>query len=299
MKEWELTIGADWAGAKAETVLRRAAGMAPSYISALKFRPGGITCNGEPAASTQRLRPGDVLRARIDDAGGGNAAEPMAVPLSFVYEDEYLAVLNKRAPMAVHGSLSGGECTVANALAALWGPEQAFHPVNRLDRGTSGLMVLARSGYIHDRLRRQLHSEDFCRVYLGIVLGRPPEPRGSVTLPLGPREGDGRRGISPDGGQEARTDYRLLECRSRAALLELRLFTGRTHQIRAHMAALGHPLAGDVLYGAGEEPGLERPALHSWRIRLRHPVTRTLLELEAPFPADLRDFWESLPSRQE
>ena len=143
MKMLEIKIEEAMAGRTVRSVLLREGRMAASHLSSLKFREGGLLLNGQRARSSDVLRPGDILAARIDDGRGENPAQPMEAPLDFVWEDEYLAVLNKAAGMAVHGSLQGGACTVANALAARWGREQTFHPVNRLDRGTSGLMLIA------------------------------------------------------------------------------------------------------------------------------------------------------------
>lgn len=282
-------------------VLKESRKLPGSYISALKFREDGIWLNGKPARVSQEVLPGGRVSVRLDDEGGRNEAEPMEFAPDFVYEDEYLAVLNKPAGMAVHGSLQGSECTVANALAFLWGSGQAFHPVNRLDKGTSGLMLIAKSGCIHDMLRRALHTEDFVREYLAVAEGLAEETEGEIALPIGSGEGL-CRAIRPDG-QPSLTRYKVLwtgETGGKArTLFWVRPLTGRTHQIRVHMAASGHPLCGDAMYGAAEAcPG--RPALHSFRVRFRHPVTEAEMRFAAPLPEDLKALlpaaadWEAL-----
>ena len=287
MKMLEIKIEEGMAGRTVRSVLLREGHMAASHLSSLKFREGGLLLNGQRARSSDVLRPGDMLAARIDDGRGENPAQPMEAPLDFVWEDEYLAVLNKAAGMAVHGSLQGGACTVANALAARWGREQTFHPVNRLDRGTSGLMLIAKSAYLHDRLRLALHSDSLRREYLALVEGVMDPPCGHITLPIG-SDGTPRRRVDRQG-QSAHTEYATLLTHGGLSLLRLTLHTGRTHQIRVHLSALGHPLLGDALYGGlAAEPG--RPALHSFLLRFTHPITGEVIECRAPLPEDLRIF---------
>ena len=291
MKYLTIPITAPMEGRSVRSVLLREGQMAASYISALKFREAGILLNSQPVRTVDAVREGNVLAARIDDEGGGNPAEPMEAPLRFVWEDEYLAVLDKRPGMAVHGSLRGGECTVANALAYLWGSDQPFHPVNRLDKGTSGLMLIAKSAYVHDRLRRALHTDGLHREYLALTEGPLCPEAGVITLPIGPDEGTRRR-IDPNG-QSAETEYEQLSCREGVALVRCVLRTGRTHQIRVHFSAIGHPLLGDGLYGGAARTGLARPALHSCLLRFTHPVTGESVECSSPLPQDLAEIWGS------
>ena len=198
-------------------------------------------------------------------------------------------VVNKSAPLAViPSSLVPTEPTLAAGLMAYLGPSAAIHPVNRLDRGTTGLMVVAKSGYIHDQLRRRLHSGDFFRSYLAICVGAPEPPQGTIALPIGRAPGSAiRRQIDP-AGQSARTDYRLLRVRSGLSLVALMPWTGRTHQIRVHMAAIGCPLAGDWLYGTEDRGLIPRPALHAVRLAFTHPVTGEHLSFTAPLPGDMK-----------
>ena len=289
MRTLTLTVDETWNGSTVKHLLRARLHMAEGLIARVKLRETGLMRNGERVFTNARLHTGDVLCVEIGDKGAVNEALPIAVPLTFVYEDEDIAVLNKSPDMAVHGSTGGQGCTVANALAALWGSDAAFHPVSRLDRGTSGLMVIAKSAYVHDLLRRTLHTDAFRREYLALSRGVFPDDSGVVDFPIG-RDGNAptKRAVTPDG-QSSRTEYAVLERFPTGALLRVRPLTGRTHQIRVHMAAIGHPLFGDALYGAADDM-LSRPALHSAYLSLRHPVTGELLELAAPLPEDFKRF---------
>ena len=198
-------------------------------------------------------------------------------------------VLNKPAGMTAHASnFLPDTPTVAGALAWQRGADFIFHVVNRLDKGTTGLMVVAKSGYVHDRLRRTLHSDGFCREYRAICIGCPVPPSGTIDAPIGRDETSAiRRVVRPDG-QYAVSHYEVLSSRNGLSFVKLLPETGRTHQLRVHMASIGHPLAGDWLYGT-EDPGLIlRPALHSYTLTMTHPVTGELLHFTAPIPADMQ-----------
>ncbi len=259
------------AGRTVKSLLQRELALPAGYVSHLKFVPGGIGLNGEPVRVTARVRAGDTLRIRIDDVGPGNPFAPMDGGARVVWEDEYLAVLSKSAGAAVHGA----GVSVAAFAAFRWGPEQSFHPVNRLDVGTTGLMVLAKCGLVHELLRRSLHTERFLREYLAIAEGECAAA-GRVDRPV--------------DGKSARTDYERLWTDGAVSLLRLRLTTGRTHQIRDHMASLGHPLAGDTAYGG--KSTLPRPALHSAHCAFDHPFDGGRLSFSEPLPPDMRAFLE-------
>ena len=268
MEKLHLTVAVTdaLAGRTVESLLRRQLQLPAGFVSHLKFVPGGITLNGRPVRVTVRVREGDVLAARIDDAGAGTPFPPADCGVRVLWEDEYAAVVSKPAGVTVHGP----GASVASFAALRWGAERGFHPVNRLDRGTTGLMCLAGCGLAHDRLRRALHTERFVREYLAAAQGVCPA-RGTADGAV--------------GGRPARTDYERLWTDGEYTLLRLRLFTGRTHQIREHMAALGHPLAGDTAYGGGGT--LARPALHSARCEFDHPFGRGRLSFSEPLPEDM------------
>ncbi|MCE5187980.1 MAG: RluA family pseudouridine synthase [Eubacteriales bacterium] len=292
MRELSIRIDPAGDGRTVLSLLRQELACSDAHIARLKRRETGIRLNGTRCYVTARVRAGDELTVEIGDEPDGHIV-PMAYPLEIRYEDEDLLVLNKPAGIAVHQSTRDPEeLTLENAVCHYLGGTICPHPVSRLDRGTSGLMAFAKSGYIHERLRRQMHSEGYQRVYLGIACGRVDPPGGSITLPIGMAEGSTyRRAICPNG-QSARTDYETLFFRNRFTLLRLVPQTGRTHQLRLHMAAIGFPLAGDWLYGAEDRALIARPALHSYELILTHPISGERIRLTAGLPQDMRSLMD-------
>ena len=286
MERLTLTVTPAQAGRTAESLMRRELGMARGLVSSVKFREEGILLNGRRVRATCRVSAGDVLSVLVADRGQ-NGAAPMDLPVTVLWEDASLAVLDKPAGVGVYGE---GTPNVAGFLAMKWGKDIEFHPVNRLDVGTSGIMVAARDGYTHDRLRRLLHTEDFRREYLAVAEGVLSLPAGSIRLPIRREPAEGTRRVTDPSGLPSRTDYETLASGEGFSLVRLRLYTGRTHQIRVHMAAVGHPLAGDRLYGGAAV--LDRPALHSHRLRLVHPLTGRVLEITSPLPPDMAELLE-------
>jgi RluA family pseudouridine synthase len=280
-----LTVPETLAGRRVKNLLQTQFRIPAGMIARLKLRETGIRLNGARCRTTDTVRAGDVLTAEVGDLPAETGVVPIPVPLAHLYEDEDLLVLDKPAGMATHGRAERGDATVAAALAADWGTDRAFHPVTRLDRGTSGLLVVAKSGYAHERLRRILHTDAFRRDYLAITEGVPPAQRGSVTLPLKKDETAKNRWRTAPDGVAACTDYEVLAAAGGRGLLRLTLRTGRTHQIRVHLAAIGCPLVGDRVYGTAA--GLDRPALHSAFLHLVQPVTGAVIDLTCPLPADM------------
>lgn len=289
MARLTLTVSSEQSGRTVLSLLRRELGLSTGCVNRLKRVETGLTCNGLRVFTNAVLQAGDILSVDLNAGETPTQIPPVPMDLDIVFEDEHLLVVNKSAPLAViPSSLVPTEPTLAAGLMAYLGPSAAIHPVNRLDRGTTGLMVVAKSGYIHDQLRRRLHSGDFFRSYLAICVGAPEPPQGTIALPIGRAPGSAiRRQIDP-AGQSARTDYRLLRVRSGLSLVALMPWTGRTHQIRVHMAAIGCPLAGDWLYGTEDRGLIPRPALHAVRLAFTHPVTGEHLSFTAPLPGDMK-----------
>ena len=293
MRTLALTVPPELAGRRVKSLLQYRLHIPEGMIASIKLRPTGICLNGARCRTTDVVKAGDVLTAEVGDVPAETGIVPVPCPIEIPYEDEDLLVVNKPAGIATHGKAERGDPTVASALAARYGTDAAFHPVTRLDRGTSGLMVCAKSGYAHERLRRILHTDDFVREYLAITAGAPPLKNGEIMLKIRKDETAKNKFCTAPNGLEARTDYTLLETRGPASLLCLRLYTGRTHQIRVHLSALGCPVWGDRIYG-NPAPNIDRPALHSAYLRLIQPITGAEIRLESPLPEDMEELWRSM-----
>ena len=216
----------------------------------------------------------------------------MAEPeLRVVHLDQALAVVDKPAGLVVHPAPSHSGATLVDELAEiLGGGDDPQRPgiVHRLDKGTSGLLVVARSDEAHAALQAQVQRREVERVYLVLAGGKLSSRTGTIDAPIGRASRQRHRmAVSGAASRQARTHFEVLELLARETYLEAKLETGRTHQIRAHFAAIGHPLSGDVTYGGARRYGLERQFLHAHRLAFEHPVTAERLSFESELPADL------------
>lgn len=263
-------------------------GISGSFLSRLKFRQA-ITVNGAPVTVRFVPRPGDVLAADISDLPREHPhIRPVDFPLDILYEDEDLLLINKPAGIAVHpAALTEETATIAGA-AAHYLHSESFHAVNRLDRGTTGVMAVAKTGFIHARCMAMLHTDDFRREYRAVCEGIPSPSEGDIDLPIGRAESSLLKRQADPLGQPAHTHYEVLAASQGRALLRLTPTTGRTHQLRVHMAAIGHPLTGDWLYGTEDRALIARPALHSYHLRMMHPLTGAVIDVTAPLPEDIQ-----------
>lgn len=290
MRRLTLPIGADQEGKPVNTLLRRELALSAASVRRAKALADGILLDGQPVFTNAIAHRGQTLTVAVGDAAGSDQIAPVPGPLTIVYEDEDLLVADKAGGVPVHPSQGHHGDTLANFLMAHYeaqGLVAAFHPVNRLDRGTSGLMAVAKHAHAHELLQRQLQEGVLQRTYLAVCQGIPQPRQGTIDQPICRLPGSVlKRQVSPQGAP-ARTHYGVLETGGGRSLVRLRLDTGRTHQIRVHMAYLGCPLAGDFLYGQ-ELPELpERFALHSASIRLRQPITGQEIALTSPLPEAL------------
>ena len=282
------TVSAAEDGRTVKELLRGLWHIDHSLLSRLKFR-SAITLNGAPVTVRAVARTGDLLCADVSDLPGENPhILPVDFPLDVLYEDDDLLLLDKPAGIAIHpAALTEETATIAGAVAHYL-QSDSFHAVNRLDRGTTGVMAVAKTGFVHARCMALLHTDGFQRDYRAVCEGVPQPPEGDIDLPLGRAEGSLLKRCPAPGGQAAHTHYQVLSAANGRALLRLTPTTGRTHQLRVHMAAIGCPLTGDWLYGTEDKSLIARPALHSYHLRMLHPVTGAVIDVTAPLPEDIQ-----------
>lgn len=289
MRVLHCTVPAAYDGRPLKHLLRGELGISSTLLKTLKWRAGAITLNGESVRVNALVRTGDEVCVTLSErALRETDVAPLDLPLDIVYEDEDLLVLNKRAGLAMHPmSTDLAAPNLAGALVAYLGAGTVPHFVSRLDKGTSGLLIAAKSGYVHELLRRALHSEALRREYRALAVGHVMPPCGVIDAPIARAEGSlVKRCVSPDG-LPSRTEYEVLSYHGGLTLLRLAPLTGRTHQLRVHMASLGCPLAGDWLYGTEDKALIARPALHSYALWFTHPLTGEALHFTAPLPEDM------------
>ncbi|MEA2397866.1 MAG: rRNA synthase [Thermoleophilaceae bacterium] len=254
---------------------------------------GRVTVDGRPRAKRHLLALGEQVVAELQDVTPLAAVDTSA-PHEVVYEDDSLLVVDKPAGVVVHPAAGHRSGTLVEALAgrAAGGPDP-WRPgiVHRLDRDTSGLMIVAKNDRVHRALQEMLRAREIEREYLALVDGRPDARSGTIDAPIGrDRRERTSHSTSTDRPRAARTHFELEQALPRTTLLRVRLETGRTHQIRVHMAAIGHPVVGDAQYGggpAGRRLGLARQFLHSANLRFTHPEAREPVACESKLPVDL------------
>jgi 23S rRNA pseudouridine1911/1915/1917 synthase len=288
-----LVVGTADAGARLDAYLAGVLADVSRSAAAVLVREGRVTVNGRNQRPSYRVSQGDEVAVTLVRSPGLSAA-PEEIPLDIVYQDADMAVIDKPAGLVVHPAPGHPSGTLANALAARFpgardvGDEERPGIVHRLDRDTSGLIVVALNAAAHADLQRQIASHEAGRRYLALAAGHFPRGEGTIEAPIG-RDLHDRTKMATYGAasRSARTSYRVLESLPGFDLVEATLHTGRTHQIRVHFAAAGHPLAGDASYGGPELPRLHRQFLHAYRLEVTSPTTGRVLRFHSPLPGDL------------
>ena len=251
-----LTVPPERAGQKVDTLLRKELGLSGTVIRRIKWLPDGILLDGARVFTSRRVEPGQLLSVRLSDPEVRSGVVPAPGPLDIVYEDGDMLVVNKAPGVLVHPGTGHFSDTVGNFIMEYYknqGVEADFHPVHRLDKGTSGLLVVAKHPHAQERLKGQLHTAEFRRTYLAVCLGSPPAEAGEVDAPIGMAEGSIlARAVRPDG-LPAKTRYQVLKRQGDRTLVRL----------------------------------IGRPALHSWRLEVRQPVTGEGLTFQAALPEDM------------
>lgn len=270
-------------GRRLDRVIMGRLGVSTHLLRVLKVR-GGIRLDGEAAHADRIVRAGQIITLMIEAQENEDDGDKTALRAAYI-DDDFL-IAEKDAPLPTLPSRhQSGETQRERVMRYLGETEPyTFRPINRLDKGTSGLMVVARNAHAQQMASRMLHSDDFVREYLAVTQGVPTRAEGVIDAPIARVPGATvKRCVAPDG-LEAKTHYRVLQTGNGRALLRLRLFTGRTHQIRVHLAHIGCPIAGDYLYGQELECLGGRFALHSAYVSLLQPVTGVRIEAESPLP---------------
>ena len=277
----EYRIKPEEAGRKVRDILRRSMGVSYTALKSAKWN-GRIRMNGEPVHTDAKVAEGDLISIEWEEDVPVYQLNPFELPLEIPYEDEHLMVVVKPGGIASQNSRNHPDDSLENAVYSYFGcPENfIYRPVNRLDKGTGGLMVVAKAPHAQHLLQRELHTPAFRRRYLALADGMPAEKEGVLDFPIDKVPGATiKRMISPEG-KPSRTRYKVLKEQGKGALILLELETGRTHQIRVHLSHIGCPVRGDFLYG--QEQPAEFPdcfALHSAMLELRHPITGEIIRL--------------------
>ncbi len=285
----EYTVTAADDGRALRDVLRGPMAMSYTAVKSAKWSDR-IRVNGVSEKVDLKVKAGDVITVLPAEETPVYIPRPYEIPLDILYEDEYLMIVNKPAPLASQSGAGHPDDSLENAVYSFLGCPEGFvyRPVNRLDKGTSGIMVVAADAHVQHLLQQMLHTDRFVRSYLAVTEGVPEPGEGILDFPIGKAPGATiRRTVTPEGKPSV-THYRVLRSDGERALVSLTLETGRTHQIRVHLSHIGCPVCGDFLYGSElpELPG--RFALHSSELRLIHPVTGKLLEIHADLPETLQ-----------
>ena len=287
-----LKLTADRAGERADAFLARCVPDLTRSAAQRLLEEGAVTLGGRPVKKNYKTAPGDVLEAVLPDPEPV-AILPQNIPLDVVYEDADVIVVNKPVGLVVHPAPGHPDSTLVNALLyhcgdSLSGINGELRPgiVHRIDRDTSGLIIAAKNDRAHLALAAQLQDHSLARVYEAVAVGNLREDSGTVDAPIGRHPVDRKKmAIDYKNGRPAVTHWSVLGRYPGYTHVECRLETGRTHQIRVHLASIGHPLLGDVVYGSKKPwPGLAGQCLHARKLKFVHPTTGKPVELECPLP---------------
>lgn len=260
-------------------------------LTSIKFEGGNILINEVPQTVTYCLRAGDQLEVIFPPEKKGYYMKPEKIFLDIVYEDRDLLIINKAPGMVTIPSPHNPSGTVANGVLYYYEQRDihnTVHVVTRLDRNTSGLVLIAKNRYIHSLLSRSMINDGIKRTYKAIVEGKFEKKEGTIVANIGRKKDSIIEREVTEKGKDAITHYEVEHETSRHSLVNIELETGRTHQIRVHFSHIGHPVAGDTLYG-GSTKLINRQALHCYKISFKHPITKEVIEQQIPLPKDMHN----------
>lgn len=276
--------------------LREHLGFSKSQIRSLKFRENGITVNNNRCRINYMLTNGDILKLILEEKTSASRIVPLFKPISILYEDEDVLVVNKPAGILVHPVGGHYEDTLSNMVSAYYQKQNqdiTIRPVGRLDKDTSGAVMFAKNKIAAARFSQKNCNSGFEKEYLAIVSGIPGNPKDEICSPLDRCPGKPLKMQVDSNGKTAFTSYKIEKVFSSSSLLRVKIATGRTHQIRVHMASIGHPLLGDRLYGTEKSlalKGFSRTALHAACVQFKQPFSRQTIQIEAPLPEDFEAY---------
>ncbi len=284
LRKIEFKITADLSGAEVKQILYKSLSLSSKLIRKLKTYEDGILLNYNKVTVSHKVFEGDILTVNIKDEASLNIV-PNDIPLDIVYEDEDILAVNKPYNMPTHPSINHYEGTLANGVMNYYKDKDfAFRAVNRLDRDTTGIVLIAKNRYSAEFLSRQIRNGEIKKTYLAICMGVPKPYDGVIDAPIKRKEDSVITRVVAYDGQYAKTGYSVIKSENGCSLVKLNPETGRTHQIRVHMAHIGHPLYGDFIYG--EEIEGERTRLHCRALSFYHPVKEEIMTLTADVPDD-------------
>ncbi len=294
-----VTVPAEAAGERLDRFLAGLPDVASRQVAQRLLEGGAVTVDEGARTRAYKLVGGEKVVVELPDEPPVELEPDASVPVHVAWEDEHLLVVDKPAGVVVHpapGHRTGTLAAALLTLGAAGGEAQRPGIVHRLDRDTSGLMVVARSPEVHRRLQRLVRRREVERTYAALVRGRPRSWRGRIDAPIGRDRTDSQRhSMDTDRPRDAVTHFTVERLLNGHALLEVRLETGRTHQIRVHLAAIDLPVIGDQVYGI-PEPALRRQFLHASRLAFDHPITGERVEVSSPLPPALERYLERFPS---
>jgi len=279
------------AGLRLDAALAARREISSRALAGKLLKRGAVLVDGSVRPKSHRLEAGAVVEVELPEPAPGLTAEPVSVAV--LYEDEHIVVVDKPAGLPVHPGAGEQRATLASQLLTLGatGGHDPERPgiVHRLDRDTSGALVVARSAEAHAALQRAIRRREVERRYLALVRGHPRSRAGRIAAPIGrDRRDPTRRSLDTDEPRDAVTHFGISETLAEHTLLDVSLETGRTHQIRVHLAAIELPVSGDPLYGVKADLGLERQFLHAYRLRFRHPLTGDEIDVRSELSDDLQ-----------
>lgn len=291
MKKITLEITSELSGRKIEAVLEKRLCLSRTLIARLKRTSGAVLLNGEEPPLIRTVMAGDILTVNIAEKYTDGIAR-VKMKLDILFEDDVILAVNKSAGMAVHPSGNHKTDTLANGVMYHLGEKAAFHVITRLDRETSGVVLIAKDTHSAKLLTEEIKNGNIQKEYIALINGTPNPKEGQINAPIRKEEGRGiKRIVSPDG-KEALSFYEVIGNRKNLSVVRLNPVTGRTHQLRLHLSYIGHPIYGDSMYGAPQKG--ERTRLHCYKISFVHPITGKGIVIKTEVPDDIKSLIRNL-----